>query len=736
MGLTFKSSQIESMEDIYKIDKKEDQYVIALAGNPNTGKSTVFNSLTGLQQHTGNWPGKTVVNARGQYEYGGEEFILVDLPGTYSLFASSAEEEVARDFICFGNHDAVIVVVDATCLERNLNLLYQVMEVTDNVILCINLIDEAKKKNIVIDREGIEKELGIPVVMCAARSNIGMNKLKETVYKVSKEKIIPKPNTVKYQDYIEEKVEAIQPLIDSNSNENVKSRWFALRMVDGDDNFIKSIIDKSSDEIVDNLLDIKEKSGFYEKSEEIEEEIEEGISEETTIDEFIGEEGKDEKLIEIRDDITSQIYSKAEEVCDKYVKVDKAKLDRDRKIDNIVTSKRYGIPLMILTLIVILWITIIGANYPSQLLANFMFGLGDKIGDIFIRLNAPDWLYGILVQGLYKTLAWVVAVMLPPMAIFFPLFTLLEDLGYLPRIAFNMDHYFKKACAHGKQCLTMCMGFGCNAAGIISCRIIDSPRERLIAIITNNFVPCNGRFPIFIALSTIIFATFGGVASGILPVLSVSGIIILGIVITLLVSYLLSKTILKGIPSTFTLELPPYRKPQVGRVLYTSLIDRTIFVLGRAIKVAAPVGALTWVFANVYLGDQSIISHVAGFLDPFAKVIGLDGFILMAFILGLPANEIVLPVLLMAYLETGTMVDYDSLASLSTILIDNGWTWLTALNTMLFTLLHWPCATTLITIKKETGSVKWTLLSAVIPTVIGIALCFVTATVFRIFNIP
>lgn len=678
MGLTYQSSQFDFMKDIYKIDKKEDQFIVALAGNPNTGKSTVFNSLTGLRQHTGNWPGKTVANARGDYNYLGKEFILVDLPGIYSLFVSSSEEEVARDFICYGNPDVVIVVADATCLERNLNLVFQIMELTNKVILCINLIDEAKKKNIIIDRAGIEKQLGIPVVMCAARSNLGMKQLKEEVYNVVMDKSELKPQAVIYQEYIEEKVNQVQPYIENNF-ENINSRWLALRMIDTDETRSKEL----------------------------------GI---------------------IRDDISGQIYKEAEALSDKYVWKEKGKFNRDCKIDDIVTSRKFGIPLMILTLMIILWITIVGANYVSEMLSNFLFGIEGKLSRLFEITNAPAWTYGLLVLGLYRTLAWVVSVMLPPMAIFFPLFTLLEDSGYLPRVAFNLDHCFKKACAHGKQCLTMCMGLGCNAAGVIACRIIESPREKLIAIITNNFVPCNGRFPTLIAISTMCFITIGGIGGGIFPVISVTGMVILGIIITLLVSYGLSKTLLKGVPSTFTLELPPYRKPQIGRVLYTSLIDRTIFVLGRAVLVAAPAGILTWVFANVYIGQTSVITHVAGFLDPFARIIGLDGFILMAFILGLPANEIVLPILLMAYLSTGEMIEIQNLNALRDILLDNGWTYLTALNTMLFSLLHWPCATTLMTIKKETASVKWTVLAAIIPTAIAIIVCLITTAIFKLFG--
>jgi len=320
------------------------------------------------------------------------------------------------------------------------------------------------------------------------------------------------------------------------------------------------------------------------------------------------------------------------------------------------------------------------------------------------------------------------------MAIFFPLFTILEDLGYLPRVAFNMDHLFKKACAHGKQCLTMCMGFGCNAAGVIACRIIESPRERLIATLTNNLVPCNGRFPTLIAISTVFLVSQSGFVYGILPVLSVTGLVIIGIIITLFVSYLLSKTMLKGIPSTFTLELPPYRFPRIGRVLYTSIIDRTIFVLWRAVIIAAPAGVITWILGNIYVGDLSLIGHAASFFNPAAKLIGLDGYILMAFILGLPANEIVLPILLMSYLSTGSIIEFDGVDSLRRILLDNGWTYLTALNTMLFSLLHWPCATTLLTIKKETGSFKWTALAAIIPTGIAIVVCLFTTVIFKLFD--
>lgn len=702
MGLTFQSTQNAALKDLFKIEKKEEQFVIALAGNPNTGKSTVFNALTGLHQHTGNWPGKTVVNARGEFTHRDKENILVDLPGTYSLFASSVEEEVARDFICFGNSDAVIVVTDATCLERNLNLVYQVMELTDKVILCINLIDEAKKKNIVIDGQGIEKELGIPVVLCAARSGIGIKELKEAVYKVTTGQIEPNPKIVTYQNYLEDKIKSLQPVIEKNIS-GINPRWLALRIIDGDTKLMESILNNVSMESHNEILKV------------------------TNTD------SPRANKRSIRDDISEQIYIRAEEVRNKYVKEDKVKINRDRAIDNYITSKKFGIPLMLLVLAVVFWITITGANVPSAIISNFLFGIEDKLTLWFNNINAPAWLHGVLILGLYRTLAWVVSVMLPPMAIFFPLFTLLEDLGYLPRVAFNLDHLFKKACAHGKQCLTMCMGFGCNAAGIIACRIIESPREKLIATLTNNFVPCNGRFPTLIAISTVFLVAKGGLSTGILPVLSITGLVVIGIAVTLLVSYILSKTILKGVPSTFTLELPPYRVPQIGRVLYTSIIDRTIFVLWRAVIIAAPAGAITWILGNIYIGDLSIIGHAAASLDPLARTIGMDGFILMAFILGLPANEIVLPILLMSYLSTGSIIEFERIDSLRKILLNHGWTYLTALNVMLFSLLHWPCATTLLTIKKETGSFKWTALSALIPTGIAFVVCFITTTLWRLF---
>ncbi|WP_019851025.1 nucleoside recognition domain-containing protein [Desulfitobacterium sp. PCE1] len=432
----------------------------------------------------------------------------------------------------------------------------------------------------------------------------------------------------------------------------------------------------------------------------------------------------------ITDRVVIDIFAYSEKLANRVVYREKVQASSWREsIDKIVISRTFGYPIMLGLLGLIFWITIVGANLPSQLLATVLFAFQDLLTQGFNTLGAPAWLHGFLVLGMYRTLAWVVSVMLPPMAIFFPLFTLLEDLGYLPRVAFNLDNMFKKARACGKQCLTMCMGFGCNAAGVVSTRIIDSPRERLIAILTNNFVPCNGRFPTLIAIASIFAAGMAAFSQSLLAAGSVILMVLLGILVTFAVSWGLSVTLLKGEPSSMVLELPPYRRPKIRAVLYRSMLDRTLFVLRRAVIVAAPAGALTWTLANITVGDASVLTHIAAFLDPVARAIGLDGFILMAFILGIPANEIVIPVLLMSYLATGQLTDFSSLAELKEVLLANGWTWLTALNTMLFSLLHWPCATTLLSMYKETGSKKWTALGFFLPTIIAFAVCFVLAQI-------
>lgn len=437
------------------------------------------------------------------------------------------------------------------------------------------------------------------------------------------------------------------------------------------------------------------------------------------------------------DTIVSDIYSNAEQIARKVVTHNHDQPSNwDAKLDDILTSRLFGYPIMLLLLSMIFWITIEGANIPSALIADALFAFQDQLSEWFMLAGAPGWLHGVLILGLYRGLAWVVSVMLPPMAIFFPLFTLLEDLGYLPRVAFNMDNLFKKSKACGKQILTMCMGFGCNAAGVVACRIIDSPRERLIALLTNNFVPCNGRFPTLIAIATIFMG--GAMASEFSTIavsLVITATVLTGIAVTFAVSWLLSHTILKGEPSSLVLELPPYRRPQIGAVIYRSVIDRTLFVLRRAVIMAAPAGAITWILGNVYIGDMSIISHLAGWLQPLGYAIGIDGFILLAFILGLPANEIVVPILLMSYLSTGQMVEFESIGELRQVLLDHGWTWLTAVCATLFCLLHWPCTTTLLSAYKESGSGKWTVMAFLIPTVIAFTVCFVVAQSARLLGL-
>lgn len=718
MGLSGSSTGtgvLSCCDGILQIKKQTDQdKVIALAGNPNVGKSTVFNNLTGMNQHTGNWPGKTVANAQGLCRHRGKNFILVDIPGTYSLMANSEEEEIARDFICFGQPDATVVVADATCLERNLNLVLQTLEISGSVILCVNLLDEAKKKRIRIDLKRLSQELGIPVVGTSARSGKGLTDLMDAVVQLTESDRHMEPMRIHYGSEIENAVAILQQEIEQLLNGRLNSRWVSLKLLEGDSSVLKSLERFLGYDIM-SFQDISEK---LVKAKAILET--EGI---------VGD--------AFRDKIVTKIIEKCEEISRKTIVCEEKKYaERDRKIDRVLTSRATGIPIMLLLLLLVFWLTITGANYPSELLAVGLFWLQDRLAEFFTWINAPLWISDPVVNGIYRTLAWVVSVMLPPMAIFFPLFTLLEDLGYLPRVAFNLDNFFRKACAHGKQALTMCMGFGCNACGVIGCRIIDSPRERLIAILTNNFVPCNGRFPTLIAIITMFFVgTATGLFQTAVSALILTAVIILGVLMTMLISKILSNTILKGLPSSFHLELPPYRRPQIGKVIVRSIFDRTLFVLHRAVVVAAPAGLIIWLMANVHIGEASLLGLCAGFLDPFARLIGMDGYILMAFILGFPANEIVVPIIIMSYMATGTLTDYSSLAQLHALLVSHGWTWLTAVCVMLFSLMHWPCGTTCLTIHKETQSLKWTLLAFAIPTVTGMLICFIVANTARLLGI-
>jgi len=575
-------------------------------------------------------------------------------------------------------------------------------------------MDEAEKKRIKIDLEELSKRLGVPVIGTSARSNKGLKELMDAVYAVAMRQRKNTPIKVEYEDAIEKAIQSIEPYVYELVGDKINSRWVALKLLDGEKTILDSLTRFLGFEIGNNDF-------LMNRLEEAKASLQEnGIDSDS-----------------FRDMIVSDIVRTAENISRHVVSFENEKYnERDRKIDNILTSRIFGIPIMMGLLGVVFWITITGANYPSEALATFLFWVEEHLTNFFMWAGAPDWLHGMLVLGVYRTLAWVVSVMLPPMAIFFPLFTLLEDLGYLPRVAFNLDNFFKKACAHGKQALTMCMGFGCNAAGVIGCRIIDSPRERLIAIITNNFVPCNGRFPTLIAISTIFIG--GAVSSAyqsLASTLAMVSVVLLGVIMTLLISKLLSKTILKGLPSSFILELPPYRKPQVGRILVRSIFDRTLFVLARAVTVAAPAGLVIWIMANVNIGGTTLLTHCANFLQPFANMIGLDGYILMAFILGLPANEIVVPIIIMSYMAAGSMLELDSLDALRDLLVSNGWTWLTAVCVMLFSLMHFPCGTTLWTIRKETQSTKWAVASFLVPTLTGITICFIVTQTVRLLGL-
>ncbi|MCL2077720.1 MAG: ferrous iron transport protein B [Oscillospiraceae bacterium] len=630
---------------------------IILSGNPNVGKSTIFNSLTGLKQHTGNWSGKTVELAYGVRIHKDKEYKITDLPGTYSLMARSREEEIARDYIEQNKDACIIVICDASCLERNLNLVLQILEIAPRVIVCVNFMDEAKRKGININFLRLSELLGVPVILTTARKKKGLGDLLDAVYEMTSRTVTadPPPHKIVTED------PNVQKML-----EKAKKRF----------------------------------------------------SENETYNQINAEE---------YDDILVSVFvSAAEKIHAECVSFEDISKLCDRKIDRFLTNKLTGFPVMILFFVLIFWLTITGSNYPSELLTGLFARFKTVLTDFLIFIKTPDWLCSLLINGVYSVLAWVVSVMLPPMAIFFPLFTLLEDLGYLPRIAFNLDRFFKKARACGKQALTMAMGFGCNACGVIGARIIDSPRERLIAIITNVFVPCNGRFPLLIIIMALFFT---GMAEGFmgtaLPALILTAVIILGVAVTLLISRLLSATILKGMPSSFTLELPPYRRPQIVKVLIRSILDRTLFVLGRAVIVAAPAGLVIWVLANVHVGAESnsLLYVISGALDPFGRALGMDGVIILGFILGFPANEIVLPIIMMCYLSTDTLIELTELSQINRLFIQNGWTWVTAVSVILFTLMHFPCSTTCLTILKETKSVKWTALSFLIPTVTGIVFC-------------
>lgn len=688
------------------LKKETTDFTVALAGNPNVGKSTVFNALTGMRQHTGNWSGKTVENAYGSMKIGEKKYLLVDLPGVYSLSPHSAEEEVARDMLYFEKPDAVIAVCDAERLERSLALALQAAEICPRVIICVNLTDEAKRKGIFLNLDLISERLGLPVVAACARKKNGLDLLKKTLSEI--ESIGFSPSKIQYPPAVEKAVSLLEPVITSKQN-RFFSRRLALDILGGDDTLkrrIESTLGKA----------------FFSDPE-----LRYALARAKSLPEM-----SDCGTLKFGEMLAESTVKTAHRICDGAIKRTKARSDSDKRLDRLFTGKFTAYPMMLLLLAFIFWLTVCGANYPSELLSRLLFGFENKLSEFLTFLGTPAVLHDCLVFGAYRVLARVVSVMLPPMAIFFPLFTLLEDFGLLPRIAYNLDRPFALCNACGKQALTVCMGFGCNAVGVTGCRIIDSPRERALAVLTNSFVPCNGRFPTLLALSAAFFAG-SGFSSSLLGTAAVTLAVLLGVLMTLCVTKLLSATVLKGIPSSFTLELPPYRIPQAGKVIVRSVLDRTLFVLGRAAAVAAPAGLIIWLGANITVNGASLLSLCADTLDPVGRLLGMDGIILTAFILGFPANEIVIPIMLMAYSALGTLPELDGTQAMLEIFTSNGWTVTTAVCVMLFSLFHFPCSTTLLTVHKETGSIKMTVLAAVLPTVTGTLSCLAVNAISRLF---
>lgn len=647
--------------------------LILLSGNPNVGKTSIFRLLTGIHHQIKNLTGKSISAQMGRIK-NNKEYVIVDLPGIYSLLGSTDEEILVRDTILFDNTHKNIIVIDSCFLEKNLNLVFQILEMNKNVLLCLNFIDELNNKKIEINTEKLSELLDVPVIMCSAKNNIGINDLIKS-FDIEKNSSY----FLNYGGKIESLLNDFIPLIGLDAIYDINKRFVALKLLEGDKSIVKSIYSRYG-------IDILSKE----------------------VNEFL----RNINFEEIRKEVAIIINNECKTVASKTIKYLNQDINENsKKIDKIITSKKWGIILSLLSFFLVFYLTIVLSNYPSRFLNIFFNFIENKLYDIFIYLKVTKYIYEPLIFGIFRIIGKIISTMLPPMAIFFTLFSLGEESGLLPRIVFNCDKIFKCCKSHGKQALTMCMGFCCNAYGVIGSKVIDSPRDKLVAILTNNFIPCSGRISLLISIISIFFIKE---TNNFYISLILVGFILFGIFISLFITKILATTVLKNINSHFTLELPPYRKPNIKSVIYRSFIDKTLFILIKAIKVSLPAGIIIWLFANININEISLLNHISHFLNPFAELLGLDGFILFAFILALPANEIVLVIILMGYLSSGIMITIPTnITELKEILVNNGWDTIKALNVCLFSIMNCPCLTTFLTIKKEVG-VKWSILAFLI----------------------